>query len=106
MDQKKTAHDDEGVANAASLSSTAAHTPGPWVFGNTSEDRRMILGGESERYVCNVQIYQTPRVAGLCDEAEREANARLIAAAPDMLAALEAMTAVAETQGPRWPSAT
>ena len=45
------------------------HTPGPWGFGNTTEDRRMILGDNGKgRYVCNVQIYQTPRAYGRMHE--------------------------------------
>ena len=58
-------------------------TKGPWGFGNTSDDQRIILGDNgSGRYVCNVQIHQTPRRFGLLDESEREANATLILAAP------------------------
>jgi hypothetical protein len=59
-------------------------TPGPWGFGRTSDDQRIILGDDGKgRYVCNVQIHQTPRAMGLYAEEEREANARLIVAAPD-----------------------
>ena len=63
-------------------------TPGPWVFGNTGEEQRLILGGSSERYVANVQIYQTPRHMGAWDEPEREANARFIAAARELVPAM------------------
>lgn len=35
---------------------------------------------DSSRYVGTVQVYQTPRIMGLADEKEREANARLLAA--------------------------
>lgn len=63
------------------------HTPGPWVFGRTSDDKRLILGEGATRYVATVQIHQTPRKMGLWMEDEREANARLIAAAPDLLEA-------------------
>lgn len=66
----------------------SGHTPGPWRFGNASEDQRLVLG-EDGGYVCNVQIYQTPRYMGQLDEPEREANALLIAAAPDLLEALQ-----------------
>ena len=47
------------------------HTPGPW----KSEDRFIFAGSEFKLYVI--------------DEAESEANARLIAAAPDLLEALQ-----------------
>ena len=67
----------------------AKTTPGPWGFGRTSEDRRIILGrGGDGRYVANVQVHQTPRAYGLSDENERDANARLIAQAPALAAAL------------------
>lgn len=63
------------------------YTPTPWVFGNTAGDKKLILGGTSERYICSVQIWQTPRRMGFIDEPEREANAKLILAAPDLLKA-------------------
>lgn len=65
------------------------HTKGPWGFGKTGEDSRLILGkGGKGNYVCRVQIHQTPRQYGMIYESEREANARLIAAAPELLEAL------------------
>lgn len=70
----------------------SGHTPGPWGFGRTSDDRRIVLGDSGAgSYVCSVQIHQTPRAAGLYAETEREANARLIAAAPELLEALLAI---------------
>jgi len=64
------------------------HTPGPWGFGNTSDDKKLILGdGGKGRYICSVQIHQTPRRCGYDMEKERLANARLIAAAPELLEA-------------------
>lgn len=65
------------------------HTPAPWGFGNGREGERLILGDNGNgNYVAHVQIHQTPRAMGMLDEEEREANARLIKAAPDMLEAL------------------
>lgn len=63
------------------------HTPGPWRFGNSHESQRIILGG-NRKYVATVTIHQVPRQMGLIDEKEREANAVLITAAPEMLEAL------------------
>lgn len=63
-------------------------TPGPWGFGKTDEGKRLILGKNGDgRYVCSIQIWQTPRNYGLDMEDEREANARLISAAPDLFEA-------------------
>jgi hypothetical protein len=69
-----------------------AHTPGPWFFGQTEAQKKThikeqqwsiyitssehgIMGCRGEEYMC---------VSGIC----KEADARLIAAAPDLLAAL------------------
>lgn len=89
------------------------HTAGPWGFGRTRDDQRLILGKNGDgRYVCNVQIHQTPRAMGRMSEPEREANARLIAAAPEMLealleadktlCALQGNVADANKRDPRW----
>ena len=58
------------------------HTPGPWTIRKTL--RRIVVFSESRRWrdIAGLQHYNSP---------ERESNARLIAAAPDMLAALEAI---------------
>lgn len=66
----------------------AAHTPGPWML--TGEIDRIHSG----EVICPGK-HESP-VAVCCDfnryerEEEREANARLIAAAPDLLAACKA----------------
>jgi hypothetical protein len=60
-------------------------TKGPWGRGRTSDDQVLVLGRNGEgRYVCTVQIHQTPRRMGQFDEPERLANAALIIAAPDL----------------------
>lgn len=62
------------------------HTPGPW---------RTVIGGET---IAVTTSNEAPKQAGICrilnksvayEAGEGEANAALIAAAPDMLAALE-----------------
>jgi len=61
----------------------------------------MVLGDGGEgRYVCTVQIHQSPRQNGLLDEAERLANARLIVAAPLMLKELEHILARSRANSP------
>ncbi|BBU58552.1 hypothetical protein KU6B_48170 [Mameliella alba] len=66
----------------------ASGTEGPWGYGRTGEEQRLILSqGGKGRYVCNVQIFQTPRHMGLWEEDSREANARRIARLPDLEAA-------------------
>jgi hypothetical protein len=66
------------------------HTPGPWVFNDEGEGI-FIHAPQSRKYVCDVTVtnpvYAHPESA-ICN-AEALTNARLIAAAPDMLAALK-----------------
>lgn len=74
-----------------------AGTPGPWGNGRTGEEQRLILSrGGKGRYVCNVQIFQTPRHMGLWEEDSREANARRIARVPELEAALLAAEELAD----------
>lgn len=75
--------------------SAPAWTPGPWGFGNTASYERLILGeGGKNRYVCHVTIEQIGGgFIAQSMEAEREANARLIVAAPDLAEALRVMVA-------------
>jgi len=58
---------------------TINHTPGPWVIGKQDHDVVMV-DTTSGTAICDVYV----------DSDERPANARLIAAAPDLLEALEA----------------
>jgi len=55
----------------------AKHTPGPWHF----EAGRIWQRGDNPQPIAYADTYP--------DEIEREANARLIAAAPELLAALD-----------------
>ena len=68
-------------------------TPGPWVCGNTAAYETMIIGrgGEGD-YICHVTIEQCGGGAiASAMEPARRANARLIAAAPELYEALEAL---------------
>lgn len=60
-----------------------AHTPGPWAVDEIRSVQAITWCGE----VCIADV------GGNADEEEQLANARLIAAAPDLLAACEAMIA-------------
>jgi hypothetical protein len=63
------------------------HTPGPWeVDGDRDGDQLLVIQSESKGEICNVTFTLG---YGHADEA----NARLIAAAPDLLAACEAALA-------------
>ncbi len=67
----------------------SAHTPGPWELGalrNDGATRRITWSGVSPGAVC--EVFTDLSGKGEWDAALRDANARLIAAAPDMLRAL------------------
>lgn len=69
---------------------TAQHTPGPWAAAPTGE----IMRGYSQPY-CVAELGSTDLIAGCFGDIKggeevAKANARLIAAAPDMLDELEA----------------
>jgi hypothetical protein len=68
------------------------HTPGPWElqrdelhYGTLSS----IVGGESRK--CHIDRALMVEVGGFACLTEQEANARLIAAAPDLLDALDVL---------------
>lgn len=61
------------------------HTPGPWAVseaGKTSDGMIRVASEVVDRNVCGVFVSEF-------DVAEDEANARLIASSPDLMAALE-----------------
>jgi len=67
----------------------SSHTPGPWYVGCHG---LQIITIDAKRDEPNGLITEV-RLSGWCNEDEAKANARLIAAAPDLLTALEEMTA-------------
>ncbi len=72
---------------------TAQHTPGPWVVEYKATRRRDAVMACGEQWICTVgqSTIPTPEMA--------QANARLIAAAPDYHAATELVRTSAETLG-------
>ncbi len=67
----------------------SAGTPGPWAYQERSDSYTHIVRGPNNRFIC--QLDQTT-------SAEIEANARLIAAAPDLLEALKRLDQHGHTQ--------
>lgn len=73
------------------------YTPGPWTAFKPEGDRRLIAGkivNETQEWQILDSSQTTMARVWQCDRSRRvddEANARLIAAAPEILAALEAM---------------
>lgn len=75
---------------------TTQHTPGPWVF-HTQPHGDRIEGGRNHSIQNNsgvVILFDPPG----SETDTFEANARLIAAAPDMLSALKEITDLCKTQ--------
>lgn len=70
----------------AENTSTDKHTPGPWVASNASNGRNFNHWSVCDRRMC--RIAKTDQMPGGNSE-EEYANARLIAAAPDLLAAVK-----------------
>ena len=76
------------------------HTPGPWNFaravkpGANEENNHLIYNGE-KRHIAEVFQYQEHDF--IIELAEASANARLIAAAPELL---EALKEIAKGEGP------
>jgi hypothetical protein len=66
------------------------HTPGPWVLRPNPGDGIVSEHGGSDGYPHTIGTVGGYLIANVCQQAaETEANARLIAAAPDLLAALK-----------------
>lgn len=68
--------------------SAANHTPGPW---HADGGAAHILGQSSRAIRTHCANYPTVAYVAGYDDENGEANARLIAAAPDLLAALKAL---------------
>lgn len=62
----------------------AKNTPGPWIVKQTSSGNPFVYEGATGKTVAGVALVKKD-----CDREESEANARLIAASPELLAALE-----------------
>lgn len=73
----------------------ASHTPGPWSVPSDDQARSALsvsgvpILAHNRSYDDNLAIFTVPANALFGGREEALANARLIAAAPDMLAALE-----------------
>jgi hypothetical protein len=68
------------------------HTPGPWRF-----DGICYIFGPNDEMIADTEVEETPgavlRMRGIGAQLPIEANARLAAAAPELLAACESMMA-------------
>ena len=65
--------------------STAKHAPGPWNAFNASWSETFITAPGFDHGICCLDINHATEESQEADEALMAANARLIAAAPDLL---------------------
>lgn len=85
---------DERPAKAVPKPGKGQHTPGPWnsiAYGKTTKGEIIIAGGKEFSNLL-AEVYKQK------NEDSQEANARLIAAAPELLEALKAILPYAENE--------
>lgn len=79
------------------------HTPGPWITDDHFSDDRHVMNGNGNgpAYIAKIPLTNS---IGIRSDAykSQEANARLIAAAPDLLAALQGFVERQMTVGQRY----
>jgi hypothetical protein len=73
----------------------SAHTPGPWEPLTDRHCELLIFAPSAEEFVCGVTVFLP----------DAEANARLIAAAPDLLEALKRVCSHGYRTSPDWDNA-
>ena len=69
----------------------STHTPGPWeLFEHSWSDSSICGGVKNSKKICSLSIYDDATEENQSElESEMDANARLIAAAPELLEALQ-----------------
>lgn len=75
------------------------HTLGPWKVRSNGSGCRLIVGGKSGTHR-QAQYREVAFTVGLSDDKEDQANARVLAAAPEMLSALKEVSLVLMCGGP------
>ena len=72
---------------------THTHTQGPWHMGaGNGEGSIFSDNGRTRLEIGGTTLYSIAQITRGWNESEDEANARLIAAAPEVLAALQSLT--------------
>ena len=74
----------------------SSFTPGPWVVRTIDQSLATVETQDGEYIICNAA--QLRGDDWKTEHAERKANARLIAAAPELLEALQGLMAVLDRQ--------
>ena len=79
----------------------SAHTPGPWLVESDPmhfDTLSTVVGGVKKK-AKGIERQMIVQVGGWAEWREQEANARLIAAAPELLEALKDLRAAIKSQG-------
>lgn len=82
---------------------TNAHTPGPWAYARMIENINLGFLVFSKTTLNTILHFNSDEL-GADSEKEVEGNARLIAAAPEMLEALQAVRDYYEVKGAETPT--
>lgn len=75
------------------MADEAKHTPGPWVVDPTGSAGGFEVNSTADPWKAIVTVEANCLGAGEVSESEAEANAQLIAAAPDLLAVCKRIVA-------------
>lgn len=75
--------------------SAAKHTPGPWRVFEHSWCDTSIVASSFDHSICSLDINHATEESQAADEAVMAANARLIAAAPELLVELRQLAETA-----------
>ena len=89
------------------MENNSKHTPGPWSLERAESNRVMHFDDDSQTHYRHVAYCGSDWDTGRTGERDKEdtANARLIASAPDLLAALKALHAAIDIPGAAKPTA-
>ena len=71
------------------------HTAGPWTVSGHHVDNGRIQIGSQKDYICELYWEPNDEISKAANWTEAEANAKLIASAPDMLETLKLLAKIA-----------
>lgn len=82
------------------------HTPGPWVLGYRVTEFELTIFGADKKRVCEMKSFSDPKPELFNDPNTEaaDANAKLIAAAPELLANLQQCVIVLQVIDPKNPA--
>jgi hypothetical protein len=82
----------QAISNEERPTASSKHTPGPWHMGAGNGEGGIFADDGRMRFENGTTLYPIASVNRGWNDAEDDANARLIAASPELLSALESMS--------------